>query len=348
MTSIREPAGAATVAMGGEGLPVTIIRGGTSRGVYLREADVPADVDRRTALVLRLFGGGAAMLADGLGGEHPVLRKVAIVGPAEPAPDGTPRVRYTFGQVDAELRRVEYSQECGNLAAGVPLFSVLQGWAPRADPSARLSIELVNTGKTLVAEWLDARDTAEGRVRLSFVAPAADRSCALPLGDPRTRTGVRGRLVSYSAVSATNDYVFVEGSQLGIADPCGVRQLDGDVYDVLLAVMDEHRERCGRTPKVCIVARAASAAAVSALVVYPAERRLHASFPVTGAVTLAVAACLEGTVPHDVAGLGAGSRLDVVHPAGTLSVFLHRGSAEVPERAGIERAFRLLMRGTAY
>ena len=52
-------------------LPVTIMRGGTSKGVYILEDDMPANHDEWEPLLLRLMGSPDAKQIDGLGVQQP-------------------------------------------------------------------------------------------------------------------------------------------------------------------------------------------------------------------------------------------------------------------------------------
>ena len=58
-------------------LPVTILRGGTSKGVYILETDLPADKAEWEGLLLRLMGSPDNKQIDGLGGSQSVAN-VAI------------------------------------------------------------------------------------------------------------------------------------------------------------------------------------------------------------------------------------------------------------------------------
>lgn len=48
-------------------IPCVIVRGGTSKGVYLRAADLPEDKALRDNLVSRIFGSPEPRQIDGLG-----------------------------------------------------------------------------------------------------------------------------------------------------------------------------------------------------------------------------------------------------------------------------------------
>ena len=60
-------------------LPVTILRGGTSKGVYILETDLPDDKAEWEPLLLRLMGSPDKKQIDGLGGSQSVTSKVAII-----------------------------------------------------------------------------------------------------------------------------------------------------------------------------------------------------------------------------------------------------------------------------
>ena len=80
-------------------LPVTILRGGTSKGVYILETDLPADKAEWEGLLLRLMGSPDKKQIDGLGGSQSVTSKVAIVKKSD-RPDAD--VDYTFAQVSVD------------------------------------------------------------------------------------------------------------------------------------------------------------------------------------------------------------------------------------------------------
>lgn len=81
-------------------LPCAILRGGTSKGLYLLEKDLPPSLEARDRLLLRLMGSPDLRQIDGLGGATSVTSKVAILGPAS-VPDAD--VDYTLDSVDTSL-----------------------------------------------------------------------------------------------------------------------------------------------------------------------------------------------------------------------------------------------------
>src|SRR5687767_3067257 len=100
------------------------MRGGTSRGAFLRAEDLPDDPALRDALILGLYGSPDVRQIDGLGGADPLTSKVAIIGPAS-RPDAD--VDYTFGQVRVNEPTIDYKGNCGNMSSAVGPFALDEG-----------------------------------------------------------------------------------------------------------------------------------------------------------------------------------------------------------------------------
>lgn len=73
-----------------------VMRGGSSKGLFLHSKDLPPPGPTRDAVILRLFGSPDARQIDGLGGADVLTSKLAIIGPPS-VPDAD--IDYTFGQV---------------------------------------------------------------------------------------------------------------------------------------------------------------------------------------------------------------------------------------------------------
>ena len=97
-------------------LPAMIIRGGTSKGIYLLESDLPEEHEKWDSLLLKMMGSPDKKQIDGLGGSQSVTSKVAIVSrSAREDAD----VDYTFAQVSVDKPIVSYKGNCGNISSGV-------------------------------------------------------------------------------------------------------------------------------------------------------------------------------------------------------------------------------------
>ena len=109
-------------------LRCVIMRGGTSKAVFLKEADIPADPEARRRLILAVYGSPDRRQIDGLGGADPLTSKLAIIGPPR---EGLPRaagthLTYTFGQVEIDHPEVDWRSLCGNISAAVGAFADLR------------------------------------------------------------------------------------------------------------------------------------------------------------------------------------------------------------------------------
>src|SRR6187551_2653569 len=111
-----------------ESIPCTIMRGGTSKGLYFRASDLPADRATRDRVLLAVMGSPDPRQIDGLGGAHPLTSKVAVVSRSGDEID------YLFLQVQVDRPVVSAEQPCGNILAGVGPFAIERGLVTAVDP----------------------------------------------------------------------------------------------------------------------------------------------------------------------------------------------------------------------
>src|SRR6267142_5358236 len=148
-----------------ERIKVAIIRGGTSKGVYLLADDLPKDHALRDRVILCIFGSPDPRQIDGLGGADPLTSKVAVIARSR-RPDAD--VDYTFGYVGISEAAVDYQGNCGNISQGVGPFAIDEGLVQVTEPITRVRIFNTNTQKVIEAEVSFLNDTAttEGDVVL--------------------------------------------------------------------------------------------------------------------------------------------------------------------------------------
>jgi 4-oxalomesaconate tautomerase len=139
------------------GVRATMLRGGTSRGLFFEPDDLPADPAAREELLLRLMGTPDPRQIDGLGGSTSLTSKVAVVGPSD-HPDAD--VDYLFLQLGVDEPTVSDQQNCGNILAGVGPFAVERGLVPAGSPDTTVRIRMVNSDSIAVASF----PTPDGRV----------------------------------------------------------------------------------------------------------------------------------------------------------------------------------------
>lgn len=89
------------------GIPFLFMRGGTSRGPYLKRDQLPDDTDRLASVLVAMVGSGHPINIDGIGGGTAVTTKVAMLSPSE---DEWADVDYFFAQVSVEDRLVDFRE----------------------------------------------------------------------------------------------------------------------------------------------------------------------------------------------------------------------------------------------
>ncbi|MEM7404739.1 MAG: PrpF domain-containing protein [Pseudomonadota bacterium] len=223
-----------------------IIRGGTSKGVYLNEDALPSEPTARQQALLAIFGSPDKRQIDGLGGADPLTSKTCIIGPP-PAVEARERgaeLTYTFGQVEIDTPSVDFRSLCGNLTAGVGAYALWQGLVEPVAPVTTVRIYNTNLRRMLTCE-VPVRD-GEPLERGDYVIPGVPGSGAkilvdfadtagaatgalLPTGKPREELDVPGiGALEVSLVDTGNAHVFVRAADLGLAGTETVEAIDGN------------------------------------------------------------------------------------------------------------------------
>ena len=138
-------------------LPVTLMRGGTSKGAYLLRKDMPPERKDWDSVLLKLMGSPDRKQIDGLGGSQSVTSKVAII---EKSSRSDADVDYTFAQVSVDKPVVSYGGNCGNISSGVGPFAIEEGLVPAVGEETTVRIFNTNTRKIIV----ETVNTADGQV----------------------------------------------------------------------------------------------------------------------------------------------------------------------------------------
>lgn len=338
-------------------LPVTIMRGGTSKGVYILESDLPRDREQWEPLLLRLMGSPDKKQIDGLGGSQSVTSKVAIIKKSD-RPDAD--VDYTFAQVSVDKPLVSYKGNCGNISSGVGPFALEKGLVEAQDGVTTVRIFNTNTGKIIAADVQtpDGEVAYEGDfaiagvpgtaspIKLKFVEPAGTLGRGLlPTGNAVDTLEVPGfGPVEVSIVDAANPLVFVKAADLGLKGNELPSELDGDpeklellekvrgLAAVKLGLIEDYTRSAWDTPgipKMTFVAPAGDYATpdgkeigkgdVDLLSRMMSMQKTHPSYAMTGAMCTAAAAVVPGSIVAQVLSEGADTQfIRIGHPAGIL------------------------------
>jgi len=350
-------------------IPVTVMRGGTSKGLYFTPDALPHDTALRDRVLLAVMGSPDPRQIDGLGGAHPLTSKVAVVGPSE---ETGVDVDYLFLQVGVDQALVSDSQNCGNLLAGVGPFAIEQEMVSARDGATEVRIRMLNTGGIATANIQTPQGvvTYDGDARIDGVpghaAPilldfedVAGASCGalLPTGNPVDL--VDG--VPVTLIDNGMPVIVVRAADLGAT---GLETPDALESDAALKERIESiRLQAGplmnlgdvaskTVPKISLIAPGQHGGLLTTRTFIP--HRVHEAIGVLGAVSVATSCLIPGSVAVEMAGPdqhGGASRLDIEHPTGFFTVELDiamENSGIVIRRSAILRTARKLMYGVVF
>jgi len=321
-------------------LQAVIMRGGTSRAVFLHERDLPADPAERDPAILGVFGSPDPFRkqVDGLGGATSSTSKVAVIG------DGRAHgvdVTYDFGQVSIDQPLIDRRGNCGNISSAVGPFAVDEGLVEVVEPVTQVRFLNTNTGKVIVAHvpTRDGRFDPRGdfaipgvpgtaaKIQLDYLDPGgAVTGALLPTGRVRDVVDVPGvGEIEISIVDAANPLVYARWEDLGLTGLETPQDVDGDpallariesvraaaaVLAGITATPEEATANVPSVPKMAFVGRPrdyvrtdgepATASATTLRAAMMSMGRLHPAFALSGGICTAVAAGIPGTL---VAGL---------------------------------------------
>ncbi len=338
-------------------LPVTIIRGGTSKGVYILESDLPADKAQWEPLLLRLMGSPDKKQIDGLGGSQSVTSKVAIIKKSDhPGAD----VDYTFAQVSVDKPLVSYKGNCGNISSGVGPFAIEKGLVEAKDGVTSVRIYNTNTDKIIIADVQTPDGAVEytgdfyiagvpgtaAPVKLKFVEPAGTLGKGLlPTGNAVDTLDVPGfGPVQVSIIDAANPLVFVKAKDLGLTGKELPDELNADAekLDLLekvrglaavkLGLIDDYTRSAWDTPgipKMTFVGEAEDYVTADGKEIKKEDidllsrmmsmQKTHPSYAMTGAMCTAAAAVVPGSIVNQVLADGTDTQfIRIGHPGGIL------------------------------
>jgi 2-methylaconitate isomerase len=371
-------------------IPALYMRGGTSKGVFFRKDDLPADASARERLLLRVIGSPDpyGKHTDGMGGATSSTSKVVILSRSARHDSD---VDYLFGQVAIDAALIDWSGNCGNLSAAVGPAAIALGLvdAP-ADGDMQVRIWQANIGKRIHARVrmaggepveegafeLDGVAFPASEVPIEFLDPVSedDTGAMFPTGSVIETLEVPGAgAIEASLVNAGIPTAFVDAAALGLAGTELPPQVNADsallarteairahaaVAMGLAATPQQATRERPHTPKLCIVAppatymasngRSVAASEIDLLARVFSMGQLHHAMTGTGAVALAVAAAIPGTLVHRVSSAAAAGPVRFGHPSGTLKVgaeVCRRGDNWLATKVVMSRSARRLMEG---
>ncbi len=366
-----------------EMLRCAIYRGGTSKGVMLRENDLPKDEEARTKILLRIFGSPDLKQIDGLGGATMQTSKAMVVGPAAAA---NADIQMTFAQISLKDASVDWSSVCGNMTSAVAPFAINEGMVRATEPLTSVRIYSVNADKYVTAHVpvKHGKAASEGdfeipgvpgtgaRIDLEWIDPAGSiTGKLLPTGHPRDEVTLKdGRRFAISIVDAGNLTVFCDAAELGLRGTELPAEFDANRE--LQATIEEIRSIGGELsglaaspgmPKIGYVAspagytglggRKVAAEDMDILARLMSAQLMHKSYMGAGAVCTSAAAAIEGTVVNALRARATrdSDMVRIGHPAGVMDskVIARTANGEtVIESGSFARTARRIMEGFAF
>ncbi len=344
-------------------LPCVLMRAGTSRGPFFLRDWLPQDDAVRDQALVGAIGASDLLQLDGVGGGSTLNSKVAIVSrSAEPGCD----VDYLFAQVGVGQQSVDTRPNCGNMLSGVGPFAIEQGLVEASEGTTTLRVFNVNTRSRIdvTVQTPGRRVRYDGDTRIDGVAGTAAPIHLNFLDAWGAVTGAvfpTGRRidlidgVAVTCIDAAMPLMIVRAADLGVRgnEPPDVL----DAQPGLLARLESLRRAAGRLmglgdvsdsviPKPVLVSDGDSGDSITSR--YFTPRRCHASHAATGAIGVATAFALPGTVASGAAALPGARNVLVLHPQGRIDVAVRlegEGADARIQSAALVRTARKILQG---
>jgi 2-methylaconitate cis-trans-isomerase PrpF len=317
------------------------MRGGTSKGLFFHASDLPRERAEWDRLFLAAMGSPDpyGRQLDGLGGGVSSVSKVVIISPpTHPAADvdyyfgqvAVDRALVDWGSTCGNLASAvgPFAVDEGLVTAGYT-EAVVRIHAVNTHKLIHARFPTVNGKAAVRGELVLPGVSGSGSpVRLDFVDPSGTATGKLlPTGSPVDVLEVPGAgRVRVSLVDAGTACVFVAAAAFGLSGAESPSELDGNrsVMDVLEAVrcaagvrmgirgtIEEMRGSSPGTPKIAVVASPITAPLLNGQCALAEEMDIsvrmlsmgqaHRAVPLTGALCLAVAARVEGSLVAEMA-----------------------------------------------
>lgn len=355
------------------------MRGGTSKGPFFNEADLPSDFATRDRVLLATMGSPDKRQIDGLGGAHPLTSKVGIVRKSsEPGVD----LDFLFAQLQPDKDTVDTTPNCGNMLAAVVPFALETGMVKAQGDQSTFRVLTLNTdmqcditvdtkGGVVQYEGTARIDGAPGTsapVVINFLDTAGS-VCEglLPTGrvkDTLTVTGAGFEPFTLDVTCIDNGMplVMFKATDVGRTGYESVVDMNADAelktkiealrlqVSLLMGLGDVSQKNY---PKMTLIAAPQNGGAIATRSFIP--HVCHDAIGVLAAVTVGTACVLQGAVCEGVAVMPSGltKNVSVEHPTGEFSVALqtepasHLPGGQLVKQAALLRTARLLMRGEA-
>jgi 2-methylaconitate cis-trans-isomerase PrpF len=344
-------------------IPCVLMRAGTSRGPFFLSEWLPSEEQSRNRVLVSAIGSSDQSQINGLGGGTSLTSKVAIVSPSTRSDCD---VDYLFAQVGVGNASVDTRPNCGNMLAGVAPFAIEQGLVTPSSDETAVRVHNVNTGARIdvTVRTPEGRVRYDGDVRIDGVAePGAPIYMSFldawgAITGKLFPTGERSNVVDgvpVTCIDAAMPLVVIPAAALGLTGRESAEALDADTD--LLQRIERIRRQAGAlmglgdvsasvVPKPVLVSPGDDPNSLHSR--YFTPHRCHTAHAVTGAIGVATAYVLPGTVASaGPRGMGRHA-IRVCHPSGAIQIAIDLAGADEGlrvERASVVRTARKILEG---
>lgn len=315
-------------------LECTIFRGGTSKGVFIKEDNLPKDKKEWDKILLCIMGSPDIRQIDGLGGATSTTSKVAIVSKSN---NKKWDVNYTFAQVSIDKPIITYKGNCGNISSAVGSYAIEKGLVKVTGDETLVRIYNTNTKKIIYCyvKTKDENVDYDGDfsiagvpgtstvVKLAFKNPAGSMTGKLlPTGNVIDKLEVPGYgFIEVSIVDSANPLVFVRGKDIGLTGKELPEEIDKskEILELLEKIRGIAAVKLGfiknfkdsaiitpSVPKMTIVEKAEDYKDINGNIIEEKDidilgrmmsmQLAHKTYALTGALCTVTAASIEGTI----------------------------------------------------
>lgn len=357
-------------------IPCVLMRGGTSKGLIIKDMDLPKDTNLRDEAILKIYGSSKNGQIDGIGGGTSLTSKLGIVGICE---NYDYDIYYTFGQVSIYENNIDFNVTCGNMASAVGLYAVQEGLVTVKEPYTKVRILNTNTNKIMEVEVPVSQNTpiTEGdyqidgvsqngaKINVSFLDPdGAFTGKLFPSGNLiDTMYTQSGKTFNVSILDTGNIVAFVHASAFNLIGPEGEdvinnEEILNEIEELRIAVgiklgifktEQSVNPQVDALPKIALVANPENDS-VDIIGRYISMGKLHKAFAVSGSIALAAACKIPNTIPNLLVNEPKNNMVVIGHPSGTIPVeiFIDKNESDYSVVKGsIGRTARRIMEGYA-
>jgi 2-methylaconitate isomerase len=313
-----------------------VYRGGTSRGLFFNENDLPINQEHRNKIFLNGLDSFNLSQVNGLGSGTSHTSKVVVVG--SPSVDKA-HIDYTFLQIGIGEEVVDIKGTCGNLMAAVGAYAVDEGFVPlninddfcivnafntNIGKMIRVKTPIINNKAKVTGSYkMSGLQKPGAKYEVDILFPGGGKlGRTIPLGTTCELIFKESQFI-VSVIDIVNPFVYLTADSLGLTEKDLFTDLSSNkgLLAVLENVRCEMSVRAGLTetlvdavdapsiPKIAIVSSPQNYVTTSGNRIKKEEvdivakmismGRFHRTFAGSGLYNLAAAALISGTIPNN-------------------------------------------------